>query len=70
MEIKIIGGKYNEKKFFGISGYNGLYINAGNNEDSRTILIWDNDDYIIQISSGLNKEDALELPKLHKIENK
>lgn len=65
-----INTEYHALEEIEINGKEGLYINAGNNEDSRTFLIWDNDDYIIQISSGLNKEDALELSKLHKIENK
>lgn len=47
-----------------INGYNALYIDF---DDRETYLVWDSDDYIIEISGILDKYELLKLAKLNEM---
>ncbi len=50
------------------NGFAGLCIDLSNVECEKTLLVWDNGDYIIEILADLDKETAIELLKNNKIE--
>lgn len=50
-----------------INGHGGLCIDFSNDERDRSIVVWDNDDYILQLSGDLDKESLLVLAKSTKI---
>ncbi len=50
-----------------INGHGGLCIDFSNDERDSSIVIWDNDDYILQLSGNLDKESLLALAKSTKI---
>ncbi len=50
-----------------INGHGGLCIDFSNDERDRSIVVWDNDDYILQLSGDLDKESLLVLAKSAKI---
>lgn len=62
---------YNTENFFfeeiEINGYKGLFINFDGNEYAHTIVVWDNDDYILELVGDLPKNAILELAKSTKI---
>ena len=45
----------------------GVFLDLSNTEQNRALLIWDNGDYIIEISGKLSKEDMIDLAKSAKI---
>lgn len=46
-----------------INGHAGLYIDFSNDELYSSLLVWDNDDYIIEISGDLPKKSIINLAK-------
>ncbi len=50
-----------------INGHGGLCIDFSDDEHDSCIVIWDNDDYILQLSGDLDKESLLTLAKNTKI---
>lgn len=55
--------EYNEFEEFNINGHYALYLKAGNSENVGGLLVWDNGDYILQISGDLSKDELLNLAK-------
>lgn len=49
-----------------INGKSGLYIDFSNGTYCQTMLVWDNDDYIIEIVVDFDKESAINLSKIDK----
>lgn len=49
-----------------INGNTGLCIDFSSETYGSTLLFWDNGDYIIEISTDLDKEDTIDLSKIHK----
>lgn len=45
----------------------GLYVDFSIGEDSRTLLVWDNGDYILEITADLDKTKTINLAKFNKI---
>ncbi len=60
-------GNYNNEGYelqeIKINGHNGIYIDYSTDNQSRTCLIWDNGDYILELMCVMNKEDAINLAK-------
>lgn len=50
-----------------INGHNGLCIDLSDNEHLKSIVIWDNDDYVLQLSGELDKNALLDLAKSVKV---
>lgn len=50
-----------------INGHGGLCIDFSNDKRDSSIVIWDNDDYILELSGNLDKESLLVLAKNAKI---
>ncbi len=50
-----------------INGHDGLYIDLSNNDHLNSIVIWDNDDYVLQLSGELDKNTLLVLAKSVKV---
>lgn len=50
-----------------INGTMGLYIDLSGAERKKSALIWDNEDYIIEISADLDKKSALNLLNIAKL---
>ncbi len=50
-----------------INGHGGLCIDFSNDERDSSRVIWDNDDYILELSGNLDKESLLTLAKSAKI---
>lgn len=49
------------------NGSIGLYVDFSKETYNSSLLIWDNGDYIIEISADLDKEATIELSKINKI---
>lgn len=49
-----------------INGNKGLFIDLSSKTCDYSIVMWDNGDYIIEISANLNKEDTINLSKITK----
>lgn len=49
-----------------VNGKSGLYIDFSEETTSHTLLVWDNEDYIIEIVADLNKDDAVNWSKINK----
>lgn len=49
-----------------INGTRGLFIDLSNNNHNNSVLIWDNEDYIIEISADLDKNSVLNLLNIAK----
>ena len=45
----------------------GLYIDLSSDKRNNSVFIWDNEDYIIEISADLDKNDALDLLNIAKL---
>ena len=45
----------------------GLYIDFSSDNRNNSVFIWDNGDYIIEISADLYKESALDLLNIAKL---
>lgn len=62
---------YNTEKYqlenIQVNNNDGLCMNYGDDRHSRTILVWDNGDYIIEVLGDLTKEDIMNLSKINKI---
>lgn len=50
-----------------INGKSGLYIDSSIGTYYQSILVWDNEDYIIEIIADLDKESTNKLSKINKI---
>ena len=50
-----------------INGYIGLCVDFSNEECNKTLLIWDNGDYIIEILADLAKENAVNMLIIDKL---
>lgn len=50
-----------------INDYYGVFLDLSTDEQKLTLLIWDNGDYIIEISGDLSKERLIDLAKSTKI---
>lgn len=50
-----------------INGTNVLFLDLSSNKRNNSILIWDNEDYIIEISADLDKNRAMNLLNIAKI---
>lgn len=46
-----------------INGHNGLCLDFSDNEHDSSLIVWDNGDYILEISGDLSKNDAIILAK-------
>lgn len=44
-----------------VNGKKGLYVDVGSESEVKTLLTWDNDDYIIEILADIDKKEALDL---------
>ena len=47
----------------------GLYVDLSNKDYCRTLLIWDNGDYIIEVLADLDKDSAINLLETNKLLN-
>lgn len=56
-----INTEYYSFEQISINGTIGLYVNFSRNDTPCTLLIWDNGEYIIEISANLDKENVLNL---------
>ena len=45
----------------------GLCVDLGNEHYDKTIIVWDNGDYIIEILADLDKDSIIDLSKINKI---
>lgn len=50
-----------------VNGKAGLYIDFSEGTYNHTILVWDNEDYILEIAANLTKNETMNLVKLDKI---
>lgn len=46
-----------------INGHNGLCLDFSDDEHYSSLIVWDNEDYILEISSDLSKKDVINLAK-------
>lgn len=49
-----------------INGNAGLCIDFGDNEFQHVVVVWDNGDYILELSGDLSKNQLIELAKTAK----
>lgn len=49
-----------------IDGHQGIILNTINNSGECCIITWDNEDYIIEITSNIGKDNTLDLAKMLK----
>lgn len=52
-----------------INNHNGLILEFIDNNFQTSILIWDNDDYIIEFTTNFDKDSTVDLAEMLKIEN-
>ena len=61
---------YNTEEYYfeeiTVNGKTGLYIDLSEETYSRTLLLWDNTDYILEMVADLNKFETLNLVNLNK----
>lgn len=50
-----------------INGYYGLCLNLSSNENFYSVILWDNDDYIFELSGDLPKSELIDLAKTAKV---
>ena len=50
-----------------VNGHEGIYIYFSDDEHIRSIVIWDNDDYIFELEGDLPKNDLVNLAKSTKV---
>lgn len=50
-----------------VNGKSGLYIDFSEETYCHTLLVWDNEDYIIEIVADLNKSETYNLAKIYKL---
>ena len=58
--------EYNEFETLTINGHYALYLETGNSEEISGLLVWDNGDYVLEISGNLSKDELIELAKTAK----
>lgn len=51
-----------------INNTTGLYVDMGYENYYKTLLVWDNGDYILQVSADLDKETTIKLSEINKFE--
>lgn len=49
-----------------VNGKKGLYIDFSEEKCSQSLLVWDNEDYILEIVANLNKDEVLNLAIINK----
>lgn len=59
--------EYREFEEFDIDGHYALYLETDNSEGIVNFLIWDNGDYVLQISGNFAKDEFVKLAKSAKI---
>lgn len=68
---KVFGGNFNTEKHefeeIEINGHNGLCLDFSDNEHDSSIIIWDNNDYILQLDGNLSKKELIEIAKSAKV---
>lgn len=62
----------NEKAIFeeeeiDINDYYGLYLNLGNKDREKGVIVWDNGDYIMEVKGFLSKNELINLAKSAKL---
>lgn len=60
----------NERASFekvGVNGHLGLYLDFGTEPDENGLLVWDNNDYIFEISGNFTKSELINLAESAKI---
>ena len=50
-----------------VNGKTGLYIDFSDEKYSQSLLVWDNEDYILEIVANLDKNEALNLAIINKL---
>lgn len=50
-----------------INNITGLYVDIGNEDFNKTLILWDNGDYIIEILADLDKESTIDLLQNNKL---
>lgn len=55
--------EHNDLEEIEINGHDGLYIDFSDSEHYSSLLVWDNDDYIIEIGGDLPKSSIINLAK-------
>ncbi len=58
-----INTEYSKLREIDINGISGLYIDMSKDDYDKTLLLWDNKDYIIEILADLDKKCTLDLLK-------
>lgn len=61
--------EYHDFEEIEINGHNGLCLDFSDDEHNDSLIVWDNEDYILEISGDLSKHDALNLAKSAEILN-
>lgn len=59
--------EYHDLEEIEINGHNGLCLDFSDDEHSRSLIVWDNEDYILEISGDLSKNNAMILAKTAEI---
>ena len=65
--IPHLNTEYNPIQKVDINGTECLCIDFSDYTHDSSLIVWDNGDYIIEISADLDKESIIELSKIHKI---
>ena len=55
--------EYHDFEEIEINGHNGLCLDFSDDEHNDSLIVWDNEDYILEISGDLTKNDAINLAK-------
>lgn len=51
--------EYHDLEEIEINGHNGLCLDFSDNERESSLIVWDNEDYILEISGDISKNDAV-----------
>lgn len=55
--------EYHDFEEIEINGHNGLCLDFSDNEHDHSLIVWDNEDYILEITGDLSKNDMIILAK-------
>lgn len=55
--------EYHDFEEIEINGHNGLCLDFSDSEHYSSLIVWDNEDYILEISGDISKNDAIILAK-------
>lgn len=61
-----INTEYSKLREIDINGISGLCIDMSKGDYDKTLLLWDNKDYIIEISADLDKASTIDLLEINK----